>query len=156
VEPVRNKGFRVSTMSEEDLDQVAAIRELLEPAGVATATTLASPGDLEALRPLAQRIVAAARSGDLTTYLEADRDFHLRLLSLSGNLRLVDVVGRLRAQTRLFGLAPLAERGVLVHSADEHLALLELMAKGDAEAAEALVARHIGHVRGVWAGRGEK
>jgi len=156
VQPVRNKGFRVSTMSDQDLDQVAAIRELLEPAGIAAATQLASPGDLEALRPLAQRIVTAARDGHLITYLEADRDFHLRLLSLSGNKRLVDVVGLLRAQTRLFGLAPLAERGVLVHSAHEHLALLEVMAKGDAQAAEALVARHIGHVRGVWAGRGEK
>ena len=37
-------------------------------------------------------------------YLEADRRFHLSLLALSGNDRLVETVGDLRKRSRLYGL----------------------------------------------------
>lgn len=57
----------------------------------------------------------------------------------------------LRAQSRIYGLRPLAERGELVSSAREHSELLELVAARDAEGAERLMRRHIGHVRGIWA-----
>nr|WP_238345367.1 GntR family transcriptional regulator [Actinopolymorpha cephalotaxi] len=155
VEVVRNKGFRVTEVSDAELDDITELRGLIE---VPTVTRLAGEVPAQAyaeLRPLAQAIVDAARAGDLIGYVEADRRFHLDLLRLAGNAALVDTVAELRERTRLFGLGRLAERGVLETSAREHLALLDLLEAGDAEAVRKLMRRHLGHVRGTWAGRAE-
>ncbi|MFI0739303.1 GntR family transcriptional regulator [Streptomyces sp. NPDC021100] len=151
VEPVRNKGFRVTEVDERDLDQYTEIRTLIEVPMVGRITRTASRADLEALRPVAEEIVRAAREHDLIGYLEADRRFHLTLLGLSGNERLVETVGDLRKRSRLYGLTALDERDELIPSAEEHVELLDLMLTGDAEAAEACMARHLGHVRSLWA-----
>ena len=152
VEPVRNKGFRVTEVSERDLDQYTEIRALIEIPTVGRVTHSATREELEALRPVAEEIVRAARDHDLIGYLEADRQFHLSLLAFSGNERLVETVGDLRKRSRLYGLTALNERGDLIPSAEEHLELLDLMLAGDAKKAEKCMARHLGHVRSLWAG----
>ncbi len=63
----------------------------------------------------------------------------------------METVGDLRKRSRLYGLTALDERGKLVASAEEHLELLDLMLAGDAAGAEACMARHLGHVRSLWA-----
>ncbi|MEV8095369.1 GntR family transcriptional regulator [Kitasatospora sp. NPDC085879] len=151
VEAVRNKGFRVTELSERDLDEFTEIRALIEVPTVGRVTRTATREQLEALRPEAEAIVAAARAHDLIAYLEADRRFHLGLLGLAGNARLVETVGDLRKRSRLYGLTRLDQRGELVSSAEEHLELLDLMIAGDAEAAEECMSRHLGHVRSLWA-----
>jgi DNA-binding GntR family transcriptional regulator len=151
VEPVRNKGFRVTEVNERDLDQYTEIRTLIEVPTVGRITRTASADQLQALRPLAEEIVSAARRHDLIGYLEADRQFHLGLLALAGNERLVETVGDLRKRSRLYGLTALNERGQLIPSAEEHLELLELMLAGDAEGAQKCMTRHLGHVRSLWA-----
>lgn len=155
VEAVRNKGFRVTELTERDLDDYTEIRALIEVPTVGRVTRTATREQLERLRPQAEAIVAAARKHDLIGYLEADRQFHLDLLGLAGNARLVDVVGDLRKRSRLYGLTRLDEQGQLTSSAEEHLELLDLMITGDAEAAEACMTRHLSHVRSLWAGEGE-
>ncbi|MFE2922537.1 GntR family transcriptional regulator [Streptomyces goshikiensis] len=156
VEPVRNKGFRITEVSERDLDQYTELRTMIEVPTIGRITKIAKPEQLEALRPIAEEIVTSAREHNLIGYLEADRRFHLTLLALAGNDRLVETVGDLRKRSRLYGLTGLDEAGKLVSSAEEHVELLDLMLSGDAEAAEACMARHLGHVRSLWAqGRDE-
>ena len=150
---VPNKGFRVTVVDEEQLDQITAIRRLLEPPVVAAVTTSVPAEDFAALRRLASEIVEGARAGDLAQYTEADNEFHLRLLAYSGNRRLVDLVAELRGQTRLVGLASLLDRGQLVASAQEHLELVDLMERRDAAATEAFMTRHINHVQDLWSGK---
>lgn len=150
---VPNKGFRVTVVDEEQLDQITAIRRLLEPPVVAEVTDQIPAEDFAGLRQLAQEIVDGARAGDLAQYTEADREFHLRLLGYSGNQRLVDLVAELRGQTRLVGLASLLDRGYLVSSAREHLDLLDLMERRDAAAVEIFMVRHINHIQDLWSGK---
>ncbi|GAA2465888.1 GntR family transcriptional regulator [Streptomyces mauvecolor] len=156
VEPVRNKGFRITEVSERDLDQYKELRALIEVPTVGRVTDTASAEQLEALRPVAEEIVDRARAHDLIGYLDADRRFHLRLLGLAGNERLVETVGDLRKRSRLYGLTRLDERGELISSAQEHVELLDLMLSGDRPAAEACMARHLGHVRSLWARGGNE
>ena len=106
------------------------------------------------MRPVAEEIVRAARDHDLIGYLDADRQFHLSLLALWGNDRLVETVGDLRKRSRLYGLSALDERGELIPSAEEHLELLDLMLAGQAKAAEKCMTKHLGHVRSLWASSG--
>jgi DNA-binding GntR family transcriptional regulator len=148
-----NKGFRITAVSEADLDNLAKLRLLIEPPTVQQVVPIVPEGDLPALRELAQAIVDAAEEGDLVAYVQADREFHLHLLGYSGNRQLLDTVSDLRAQTRLFGLAPLVAEGSLARSAAEHHALVDLVAARDADGALELMRRHIGHTRGIWARR---
>jgi DNA-binding GntR family transcriptional regulator len=151
VEVVRNKGFRVIELTDSDLDQITYIRRLIEVPALAEIAAGPRHAEAAALRPGAEAIVAAAARGDLTEYLRADRELHLGLLRLSGNQILVQIVGDLRARARLYGLHGLLKSGALMSSAAEHADLVDLVAKGDAEGARALMDRHIGHVRTIWA-----
>ncbi|TDD94667.1 GntR family transcriptional regulator [Jiangella asiatica] len=154
VEVVRNKGFKVTDISEADLDQITQIRELLEPPIAAQAVAVITEQDLTALRNLAAAIVDAAARGDLISYIGADREFHVRLLSVAGNQRLVRIVEELRAQTRLYGLSALSASGRLVASAQEHEQMCDLLEAGQADELRELMRTHIGHIRREWAGRG--
>lgn len=155
VDIVRNKGFRVTVVSEDDLRAIVDVRRLLEAPAVGRLAGRLTAADLDRLRELAEAIVRGARDADLARYLQADTAFHLTLLELAGNPRLRDIVADLRAQTRLTGLADLVATEELEASADEHLRLLELLETGTAEECERLMARHIGHVLGWWAGHRE-
>ncbi|NUQ99286.1 MAG: GntR family transcriptional regulator, partial [Streptomyces sp.] len=148
---VPNKGFRVTEVSEKQLDEYTHIRSLIEiPTTVGLAAT-ADLEDLKALRPLAMEIVASATRGNLTDYIEADLHFHLALLALAGNDHLVEVVRDLRRRSRLYGLTALVETGRLKASAEEHLELLDALLARDTEAVREVMTRHLGHVRGLWA-----
>ncbi len=152
IDVVRNKGFRVTELSEKDLDDLCQLRALIEvPTVHQVAETKADPAVIERLRGLAAGIEDAAQRHDLITHVTLDMEFHLELLSLAGNAHLVETVRSLRAQSRLYGLRSLAERDELVPSSREHAELLDLIVAGDAAGAERLMDRHIRHVRGIWA-----
>lgn len=156
VEPVPNKGFRVVEMAEADLDDITEVRRLLEVPTVVALCGHLTDAEAEPLRRTAEAVRAAAAEGDVLAYLAGDREFHLALIAASGNARLVDLVDRLRAQTRLYGLTHLAESGRLVESAEEHLSLLDAVLAGDSAEVEHLMNEHLDHVRGSWAGSADE
>ncbi|MCX5052891.1 MULTISPECIES: GntR family transcriptional regulator [unclassified Streptomyces] len=151
VEIVPNKGFRVTAVSDRQLDEYTHVRSLIEIPTVVGLATTADPDDLRALRPAAMEIVTSAAKGDLIEYVEADVSFHLGLLALAGNDHLVEVVRDLRRRSRLYGLTALVEAGRLRASAEEHLELLDALLAQDTEAVREVMTRHLGHVRGLWA-----
>ncbi|MET3921822.1 GntR family transcriptional regulator [Arthrobacter sp. UYEF20] len=151
VETMKNKGFRITSMSDRELDELSEIRLLLEPPVMADIAGTVPPAGITTLRSMADAIVNAAREGDLASYLAADRDFHAELLRYTGNNQLVELATSLRARTRMYGLKTLSESDRLADSAQEHHELLNLIESGDGPAARELMRRHIGHARGLWA-----
>lgn len=155
VEPVRNKGFRVTEPDGATLDATGDVRALLEPEAARRAAGRPGPvraQAVEGLRPVAARIVEAADAGDVLGHVRADREFHAGLLELAGNPVLAETVMRLRDRSRLYGLPGLARAGRLVETAREHDVLLDLIVAGDAEGAAAAMRTHVSHVRGQWSG----
>jgi DNA-binding GntR family transcriptional regulator len=152
---VPNKGFRVVELSDAELDQITELRRLLEVPTVGDLAGAIDRAAVRRLRSLADAVGDAARRGDVVGYVEADRELHLALLAEAGNPRLVEMVGRLRDQSRLYGLEQLAADGVLVDSAAEHIRLIDALESGDRRAAERVMAHHLDHVRGIWASRRE-
>lgn len=156
VAPVPNKGFRVVELTDAELDQITELRRLLEVPTVSGLSGALDSAAIKRLRRLAGAVTDAARRGDVVGYVEADRELHLALLAEAGNPRLVEIVGRLRDQSRLYGLEQLAAEGVLIDSAEEHLSLIDALESGDRRAAERVMAHHLDHVRGIWASRREE
>ena len=156
VETVRNKGFRVSEPSDKELEEIYEIRMMLEaPVLRRLAGRLPDSAQTE-FALLAKRIEDCAAQGDLASFLAADRDFHLGLLGQLGNERLIEIVGSLRDQTRLYGLDDLVRTDRLMDSAREHSEILRLIAEGDGQGVEGLMRHHLEHTRGLWAGRAEE
>lgn len=155
VEPVRNRGFRVLPLTDEDLDQIYELRMLIEVPTIGRLAGTLPKREVTRLQKLAKDSEAAAQTSDLVRFLDADRTFHLGLLEHSGNRRLVEFIGQLRAQTRLYGLRELADAGALVSTAREHRLILDRIESGDSAGAEEQMAKHLQHTRGAWAGRAE-
>lgn len=153
VTTVRNKGFRVTEVHRDDVASLVAVRRLLEPPAVgqlAAQRCALVTEHAPRLRALADAIVAGARSGDLAAYLRADTQFHSELLALLGNRHLVQVVGQLRSQTRLVGLAAAVGSPELERSAVDHHELLDLVLSGDGPAAERFMSHHVSAVLDWW------
>jgi DNA-binding GntR family transcriptional regulator len=154
VEVVRNKGFRVTAVSERELDELAETRLLLEVpvmGGIAERADDATKASLEQLRHLAAELESAAAGNDLVTYLQADTEFHAQFLALHGNQEIVKTVRNLRSRSRLYGLERLSRAGALMQPTREHVQMIDLAIAGDRPGLEALVRQHIGHVRTDWA-----
>ncbi|MGK0721960.1 GntR family transcriptional regulator [Leucobacter sp. W1478] len=151
VETVKNKGFRITAMSEKELDDLAQIRLLIEPPTMHMVVGNIPHAAFSALLHLADVCTNAAERKDLEEYLRSDREFHALLLSFSGNDQLVELATSLRLRTRMYGLLALAREGRLADSSREHHQLVHLLQRGDAAAAEKLLAQHISHARDLWA-----
>ncbi|MEQ3553470.1 GntR family transcriptional regulator [Pseudonocardia nematodicida] len=149
MEAVRNRGFRLIPLSDKERQEIYELRVILEVPAMGRLAGLGT-GFADEFGELAEDTVASAVSGDMVRYLEADRQFHLGLLGLLGNQRLVDIVGDLRDRTRLFGVRALSATGRLEHSAREHQTLLEALHAGDAETAESVMLQHLEHIQGDW------
>lgn len=150
VQSVANKGFRVTEVSQKDLQEIIEIRTLLEAPIMAALSKTITAEEVSKWRHLADLISEHADAGNLTEFLEADREFHLGLIGLHGNRRLVSMVKELRSQTRMVGLAKMTNTPELSKSGREHHEMLDLIERGDGEALEALMASHFAHVLAWW------
>jgi DNA-binding GntR family transcriptional regulator len=154
VESVPNRGFRVVPLLDSDLDEITELRVLLEAptvAALASRPELLDEAQLKRLRRLADEIERLAGKADLPTFIDADRAFHLELLALFGNRRLVESVERLRNATRRYGMRRL-DRGTLSANAKEHHRILDALAAGDEAQVRALMEDHVRTNRGILAG----
>lgn len=154
-EAIRNRGYRVVPISDRELDEIVELRSLIEVPTVGRVAQLATAEQVAALRPLADELDRTAAEGLLREFITADNAFHLGLLAIAGNQLIVREARRLRGLSRLSALQHLHDEGRLVQTASEHGQLLDLVDAHDADGAAALMATHLGHVRGVWAGKPE-
>jgi DNA-binding GntR family transcriptional regulator len=149
---VPNRGFRVTVIDEQDLDEICALRLMLEVPAIAPVIERASDASLRELGTRVAELEAAAAKSDVPGFLVADRAFHLELLALAGNRRLVRIVAELRDQTRVVGLQTLAAAETLEATAAEHRPILDAIQARDVQAAQRLMRTHVEHIRGSWAG----
>lgn len=145
---VRNRGFCVVELSDRERANILDVRIMLE---VPSMERLAGDDrflrDLGRFRGIAGEIIETARAGDVLSFLDADRRFHLGLIALLDNEQLVDVVGNLRDRTRLF-----ADKEAVLRSAEEHVELLDVMAAGDVAGTRRAMTAHLEHVLRDWRG----
>lgn len=118
------------------LTSLAELRTAIEPVAAAAAARRAGDADVAQLVALSERMVVAARSGDLDAFMDADVDFHRTVLAASGNAMFgqlhesVEEVLRWRAGS---GLMPEHPRPVAVRL---HCEVAECIRGGDRARAE--------------------
>ena len=155
VELARNRGFRVREMSEHELNEIVEFRKIIEVGAVRLVAERKLLNEASGLQALASATEKYAATGDWVGFLDSDRDFHLGIMGHLKNERLLQVVGSLRDQSRLYGLDYVAGTDSLTQSTHEHAALLKAIIAGQADEAAAIMDKHLQHARGIWAGKAE-
>jgi DNA-binding GntR family transcriptional regulator len=141
----RNRGVRVLLTSLHDLEEVFALRLLLEPAATRRAVDRLDPVQRKELRRTFAQMEKAAKADDEFTMFEHDRRFHRVLLEASGNARLAGIVDGLRDMVLRRGVSTARESRSLDDIVAEHRVILDLVEAGDAEGAAAAMRAHVEH-----------
>lgn len=148
VQHERNRGVRVASWTQEDLDEIFSLRSVLEP----WASALAAAGGrapTDQLASLADRMdrAAAGPAPDFDEITELNNTFHRLVLDASGNRRLASMLVALvdvPLVWRTFShYSPEALRRSLAH----HHELVDALRAGDADWAESVMRSH---VRAAW------
>jgi DNA-binding GntR family transcriptional regulator len=139
----RNRGVRILQTSLHDLEEVFALRLLLEVPAARRAVLLLTPGTRRELRQVYAAMEKAASAGDEYRVWEHDRQFHRVLLEASGNTRLAEYVDSLRDLVLSSGVSSAQRSRSLEHILAEHHAVLERVEAGDADGAAEAMRRHI-------------
>ena len=142
VTAVDNLGVFVNELDPAMLRSAYEIREMFEGLAARLCCEQASRQDVRELRDIAQRCHRCATQGELTEMGRLDRQLHQRTIRISGN----PLLDRLTEGYRVLGMFVRAHRDIDAVR-DEHLAIIDAISAGDADAAERLARDHVRKAR---------
>jgi DNA-binding GntR family transcriptional regulator len=142
----RNRGARVRYVDEREAVEIVLARAALEALAVRQAAENATERDVADLRAILREMRVRLDEGDLLGASEENAALHARLLELSGNRTVIRIVSGLRSQLVRFQYRTILVPGRSPRSFEEHTAIVDAVAAGDADAAEAAMRRHLTHV----------
>jgi DNA-binding GntR family transcriptional regulator len=139
----RNRGVRVLQTSLHDLEEVFALRLLLEVPATRRACQQIDEAGRRELRRLYQAMERAARADDEYRMWEHDRRFHFVLLQASGNLRLAEYVNGLRDMVLRRGVSTAGQSRSLDDIVAEHGEVLAHIESRDVSGAAESMRSHL-------------
>lgn len=132
-------GAFVHVPTADEADQLLAVRTILNVEAARLAASHATETDITHLHDVLRGGMSALRSGDLSSLVEANRNFHLAIARASGNLVLFALVQRVETRARRFDQVTVRSESSWV----EHHKLFEAIRAGDASGAAAISRQHL-------------
>jgi DNA-binding GntR family transcriptional regulator len=143
-----NQGAFVHVPTDQEVDELLDVRELLEMETARLAAKVATTGQLDRLRETCREGQAAVEAGDTLRFVAVNNRFHAELARTAGNTvlaELAEIVGRrVRWYYRL--VAPL--RGH--ESCAEHLDMVAALEAGDGQLASLIARKHTERTRAAY------
>jgi DNA-binding GntR family transcriptional regulator len=134
--PMRRRGYLIKPITLRDVNDLFQLRAIIETAAV---RLTAGRVDEAGLRRLDRVCCASYRPGDRRSearFLRANSEFHLQVAAAAGNERLVTTLAQILCEMeRLFHFG-LGLRDRTEEMRHEHKALIDALARGDADEAE--------------------
>jgi DNA-binding GntR family transcriptional regulator len=142
VRALRNRGFLVEGATLRDLENLFAVRVMLERLALETVARrrLTDPAPLAVI---ADEVASAVERHDVNAYIETDRRFHETLVARAGNPRLTRLVMAQRDDMRLYGIDSKEGRQRQIDSVAEHYQMIHYALEGDVEQIGELITQHI-------------
>jgi len=128
------RGFTVTELDADDIEEVYDLRIVLESHAVRLAVPLMTDEDLQTLEELYAEMTAA-EPGD--AQLAARERFYIKLYSMTGRHRLVALISRLRQE-----VARSLRWPTLQHAPEHHEQFFEAIRAGDVDRAASQLASH--------------
>jgi DNA-binding GntR family transcriptional regulator len=139
---VGHRGAVAATASRQELSELYALRELLEPAAVRAAEPALLEQRAGGLVTALEDVAAALEQGDRDRFRVAHRDFHLGLCACAGSSWMLRLVASLYDHCERYRSVATWQRDPH-EAAEEHRALLKAMRDGRADDAGRLAAAHL-------------
>ena len=150
LERTPNIGVRVAALSLQDLNEVLQIREVLEGTAAALAAVNMSDADIAALGRLLEAHGKQKSVAEGTGYYQEskDFDFHFRIVTASGNQRLIQMLlGDLYYLLRVYRYKSSTKPGRALEALQEHKAIVAALKSRDPAKAEEAMRDHLRHAR---------
>ncbi|QKJ86834.1 GntR family transcriptional regulator [Paramixta manurensis] len=140
---IPRKGVMVSPLSIDDALELIEVRLANEALCIRLAVQRISEEDIRYLRQLNLQIDRARQQRDRINMMLLDRQFHHHLATVAANRRLIDILSVIHAQAQRFWATTLSNEVHMHEVIDEHNAIIEALAAGDATAADSATRAHI-------------
>jgi DNA-binding GntR family transcriptional regulator len=138
-------GAFVHTPTEEEADQLLAVRSLLEAESARLAAANMTPQAVAGLREICERGVSALAVDDVDAVVAANAELHSAIVELSGNKVLAELAAQVDRRVRWYYTPVARQRGP--ESWTEHAALIDALAEHDGEQAAQIMREHTEHTR---------
>src|SRR5579872_7140067 len=143
VQIVPQLGTFVTPISTAAVRDAQFIRESLECAAVRLAAARAEEADIAALSGLVRRQAEVSEHGDHERFAVLDDEFHAALCELAGHSVAWQVAQREKGHLNRVRRLSLPRPRYLEEMVDEHRRVLDALAQGDPDAAEATLRHHL-------------
>jgi DNA-binding GntR family transcriptional regulator len=140
-------GTFISTPKAKDIEEIYDIRKGLERQAVHLASSFISNADLLQLKQEVEEADIAMKKGDLQPFFRSDRNFHQTIIRHSRNQRLIEIMDRLEAQVKWFGIIMTINYDRPTQASDMHNRILTAMIDSNVEKAKELMEDHIDQVK---------
>ncbi|GAA4515851.1 GntR family transcriptional regulator [Actinoallomurus oryzae] len=139
------QGAFVHTPTEEEADQLLAVRSLLEAESARLAAANVTPEAIARLREICEGGVAALEADEVDAVVAANATLHAAIVELSGNKVLAELAAQVDRRVRWYYTPVARQRGP--ESWTEHAALIDALAAHDGERAAQIMREHTEHTR---------
>lgn len=140
-----NQGAFVHVPTDQEVDELLDVRELLEVETARLAARSPRPEAVAQLRAVCEEGEAAIAAGDMEQFITANNQFHAALAGLAGNAVLAELTGIVSRRVRWYYRLVAPTRGH--ESSTEHRQLLEAITAGDEEGAAKAARQHTERTR---------
>ena len=136
-----NRGASVRQLTLEDVNQIYAVREILERA--AAARMVFDKKHYQAIEAAQERHDAAVEAGDAKAVFRANFEFHDTLFAACGNPYLAAAIDDFRRKTHLVWSYAIVKPEYFRNAQREHRAMLRALREGDRKRLIELCAAHL-------------
>ena len=143
VERQRNKGASVRDLRPEHVEQIYAVRMLLETAATEAIPMPLDRNELAALEAIQHEHEAAVHANDLRRVFDYNNQFHRCLYAQSGNLVLLELIEQCATRALTVRFHPYMDRSFLAKVCADHWAMIDACRDGNRERLVALVREHL-------------
>ncbi|MBE3518962.1 MAG: GntR family transcriptional regulator [Firmicutes bacterium] len=139
---IPHAGAEVAKLDPLEMEEVLAIRAVLEGLAARTAAERIGPEDIVELEELLKQMDECVKRKDAVTYGLLNQEFHKMIFSLSPYKRLLKMIDELWYGAERSRSVFILDPSRLEASRDEHRALVEALRNHDADKAEQLTKQH--------------
>lgn len=139
----RNRGARVRAIGDAEAIEIADTRLAIEVLVARQAALRATAADRKALRAIETNMRGAVANGDYAQFSDCNAALHREVQRIAGNVTANRILDTLKSHLMRLQYRVILLPGRPQSSLAEHRAIVDALCKGDADAADAAMRRHL-------------
>ncbi len=142
-ESIPNKGVYVRRFTAEDIAEIFDLRIMFEECAIKKISKGLSGKQKDELTSYKDRFTKEYERKDLQSYTNADTEFHMSLVNMSGNKTMIKFYTSIKFMIEQFRILSLSVEDRYEKSYSEHIGTIDCILSGDIEKAIAINNKHL-------------